>query len=449
VSVLLFTLSLAGLIYQFWEYPWGNYLLAISILLITIFILKNIKMTNRIIIIAMLVLSHLIILVERNISFDQWSYGFVKSLPIVALLLFVPLLQIPLRLGGYTKYTQRFAINKLTSPGRYYWVTAMIFFLLAPILNISVYHLYYDIIKNIPLNRKIVILGMQRSFSSVTTWAPYFIAAGIVSTYVPFKLLNFLLPAFFVGVFQLLFNYLLFCIDVRGISDREQFNAPVLKSDSKATKKVLAMALWIIVLMVSIIALDMVLQKGILVVVSIAAIFQALGWSVAMGKTKLFLKALVPYFKERGPRIINESIFFLSVGFFAEILNQSQIGSWIAQSITLLAANTSLYFTMLMIMLFITVLSLLGVHHMIPITAIASTIPAQALGLSVNIYAIMFTFTWSVAAVLSPFSPMTVLLSSTVNANPFEVGPVWNGKAVFILIFVVSILLYGMNMLIY
>ncbi len=445
-NILLFTLGITGLLYQFYAFPGAQYLLPTLALLTIVWFLPNLSKIPRISSIVMLVAGNLIFFIEDGLSYSNWSYGFLKSMPIVALFLFVPLLQIPIELGGYTKYTERFARTKLSSPGRFYWVTAGIFFLLAPVLNLSVYRIYYDIMKTVPLSKKTITLSMQRSFTSVATWAPYFVGVGLIASYVPFKILNFLTAAIFIAFIQLLVCYLLYLWDVRS----EKFVIPAdfaNNKDKEATKKMIGLSLWMLLLLVTIIPLEILLGKKMIVVVAIAAIFQSFFWSLFLGKAKQFMMELKPYFQQRGARVINETVFFLSAGFFAEILNRSFVGTWIANHIVYLTQTSSLFFTILLIMMVIPLLAAAGIHHMIPIIAIASTIPAEALGMPVTLYGLMFTITWGTSALISPFSPMNASVANTVDLDQFKVGPIWNAKAVLILIVVMSIVLYGLTWL--
>ena len=444
-NILLFTLGITGLLYQFYAFPGAQYLLPALAVLTIIWFLPSLSIIPRISSIVMLAAGNIIFFVEDSLHYSIWSYGFLKSLPIVTLFLFVPLLQIPIELGGYTKYTERFARSKLSSPGRFYWVTAGIFFLLAPVLNLSIYRIYYDIMKTVPLSKKTITLSMQRSFTSVATWAPYFVGVGLIASYVPFKILNFLAAAIFIAFIQLLVCYLLYLWDVRS----EEFIIPAspANKDKEATKKMMGLSLWMLLLLVTIIPLEILLGKKMIVIVAVAAIFQSVIWSLFLGKAKQFVVELKPYFQQRGARVINEAVFFLSAGFFAEILNRSFVGAWIADHIVYLTQTSSLFFTILLIMLVIPMLAAAGIHHMIPIVAIASTIPAEALGMPVTLYGLMFTITWGTSALISPFSPMNAAVGTTVGLDQFKVGPIWNAKAVLILIVVMSLVLYGLTKL--
>ncbi len=446
-SILLLTLAVTGLIYQFYSFPYGEYFLPFLTAVTIVAAIPHMSKIPKISSIVMLVLGHAILVLEGGIGYQAWSEAFIGMLPVASLFLFVPLLQIPVNLGGHTKYIEHFARHQLKSPGRFYFVTGIIYFLLAPFLNLSVHRLYYEMIEKVPLSKKTVVLSMQRCFVSTVIWAPYFIAMGIVSTYVSFNITDIFLPAFLLGLVQLAVSYVVFRLDIKN----ENFSSveyALTGEDKRAAKKIFFLGIWIALLMVSIIPLEMILRKRMIVVVSAAAVIQSLLWSLLIGGLKPYFRELVPYFKERGLLVINEVVFFLSAGFFAKMLNHSQAGNWIA-NIALLTHNFLLPLTIFLIMSFIILLGAIGVHQMIPIAAIASAVPAGSLGLSAGIYAMLFTFTWGIAALASPFSPLNVVISNVADLSPVKVGPVWNGKVTFILMAVMSLLLYALQMLIY
>lgn len=150
------------------------------------------------------------ILWSKQVSLDTWITSFMKNLPIISLILLVPILTIPINLGGYNEQIRRF-IQQFSKKGTVlFFSISSTFFILGPILNLGSIRIVDEMIKTLKFPSEFLAKAYTRGFTSVITWSPYFASAFIVVYYLDVSLTKILPLGFVMGIVQFTFGNLLF-----------------------------------------------------------------------------------------------------------------------------------------------------------------------------------------------------------------------------------------------
>jgi len=392
-----------------------------------------------------LTLGHILI-VKYNMAYSIWLEGITKNLPLAIVFLMVPILSIPLKAGRYLEVVNFYV-------GRYTAKTCSLFFTLSSsvfglssIANLGSLRVLHNLVEDVKLPARFLARAYSVGFSSCMTWSPYFASVNLVLYYtgVPFN--EYFLVGFIYGLLLLVTGNLLFYQDRACQNEVKAAGREVIEPES-SKGKLKSLILNIIGLFVAVVIGEKVLPfSNMMFLVSILALVYAVIWSLAINKFKEFSFQLRRYHRNI-LQVKNELVFFLSIGFLGVVLANTPLQG-IIEVFFRGISGYSTFIVVELIIIMTALLSAIGIHHVITITALGLSLTGQALGLTDLGYALTLISAYTVSMIVSPFAPFNIITGGLINENSFVVSLKWNRTFAIVTVLVSGVFITLFNYLV-
>jgi len=466
-----FILSLLFLVNLFLQSAVIDQLCYILMIAVIVLCLPVVTGVSRVIGYASFGLSVLLLLIYRA-PFSVWRQAFMGNLYLVALFTMVPILSIPIRRGGYYSALQDFFRSHVHSTSRYYVLVSFISAFVGVLVNLAVVPLVYQIVQASELsrNRRLMSSAISRGFTTCMIWAPTTAAVAMVLQLSGASWGRFFPLGILCGVICGIIGYVMTMVQERGsgalgqgadeelephsersledepsilISEADAQNPP---SDNAKLHKIVELAAFSVILMVSIAVISVVTGIQTVIIVSLAALIFPFLWMGIIGRWSVLTSELKTfYFRDRLTKLSSEIVLFVGAGMFAESIAYSNLGHYIPMVLSKLVGGSA--FLLSVVVIFGSVLlSAIGVHPIIHITIIGSSLQASAFGVTPTYIALLLGVSWSMGITLAPTSPTVITLSGLASRSPVQVGLKWNGLYVLISSCVLILFLTGLRM---
>lgn len=367
---------------------------------------------------------------QKGRGIDGVSEGISMNLPLLTLVILVPLLSIPLKLGGYFDAIDTLLQGLLHHPRKLFAGITSVLFVLGPILNLGSIRIVDELLKGLKLPPVMLAKSYLVGFSTTMLWSPYYASVALVLYYLKIPTVEYM--AYGIGfalLFFLIGNALFAIWSKRHPLNLDSFTeaAPAEESkDSAYRQKLVRLGLIVVVLMSTTFLLEALTHWSMLVIVSLLAISLPLCWGMLSKEWKR-LGAQWTDFRERSvPIMNNEIVLFTSAGLLGNALQGTTFGSGIKWTLISLAQQSFFIFE-LSIIVIVVVVTFIGVHPMVIVTALVTQMDAQALGTTPIALAILLMLAWSTSAVLSPVNPLNLLVSRLSGTTGLTAGVRANG----------------------
>ncbi|NDI36260.1 hypothetical protein [Chengkuizengella sediminis] len=378
----------------------------------------------------------LLVNVTKGASLTNIIDGMLVNLPIIALLILTPLILIPLKISNYFKSLSFFLVRLVQKPKKLFGGLTGFIFLFGPILNLGSIRLINEMIQHLNLSPKFLSKVYFIGYSTAFVWSPFLISVATATYYLDVPLISYIPYGILFAIIQLLIGNLLFMKMTKQSSKVEQNK--VIKVEGYHGKRVLELFVLTILLGVTMFVIQYITKWSMLFVVSLVSIIFPLLWSIVFQKFRAFIKHFQTYKNNSVPVMNNEIILFISVGF----LGDSLIGTSFSKQVQYLMIDISNFSLLLFVVCILTsliVLTFIGVHPLIIVTVLATQFDPSLMLIKKEIFILIMMMGWSIATILSPVTPLNILVSGMVDEKPLIVGLKWNGFYLA-LIFMASIL---------
>ncbi|OLO28665.1 hypothetical protein BTR23_17270 [Alkalihalophilus pseudofirmus] len=432
-SLCIGVLIIAFLTHTFFPFPYGNGILGFLTLFVLFILIPRTKLFPRIMSLLMLGVGFALLIVYGNIG--NWSESITLNLPLVILIMVVPLLSIPLRLGKYDRAISDFIKQYGRNPRKLYFSIMSIFFILGPIINLGSIRLIDSLLGKLNLPKEFLAKVYMRGFTSVIVWAPFFAAVLLVLFLLEVPLLHYLPFGFGLGLIQLVVASLFFYFESKRIDWSLEVGSKV------KYRKLIELLVIFLLFFILVFSLDVLLNIKMIVIVTISSIIMAFIWSIYLKEFWSFTRNLNVYRKDTILLSANEFIMFITAGFFGAVVAGTSVGEWINSGISTLS-NTSVLLMIISIIFVTSLLAFLGVHQIVTISAIATSVSTMDGNVHSIVFALTFMSAWAVATMVSPITPVNVILVNVIKLNFIQISMKWNGLFALLMIGVYSISIY-------
>lgn len=361
---------------------------------------------------------------------DAAAQGITANLPLLTLLVLVPLLSIPLKMGGFFDSILVYLKRYENHPRKMFAGITTVLFFLGPILNIGAIRIVHELMKDLRLNATFLSKAYLVGFSSTILWSPYYAAVGITLLYLHVSIADYMSYGFGIAVLFLFTGNVLFGFWLKkqnlGTDAQQRGDiSPIHR------KKIKLLAFLILSLMIITVAAESVTHWSMLVLVSLLAlVFPAL-WGLFSSQWGLMKEHLIDYRDKSVPIMNNEIIMYISAGFFGQALKGTSFGQGINEFMTGLAQISFLLFALLILVTMI-VVTFIGIHQVVIVTVLATQMDPQMIGTSKEILAMVIMVAWAASSIISPVNPINLLVSGLVKKSSIEVGIRDNGRYLFV-----------------
>ena len=444
-SVLLLLYVCLFLIQAFFPALYIRGVMGLAALIVILLNFVAIRPATRLISLILIgVGSYLLLSVQA--TFTDWAKAGTHNAPLLSLVLTVPLLSSILAFEPYPQYLSRITTGLMTSPFRFYAVSATMVTFLSCLLNLASLHFVHQLLRSTAEKCPASLFprALARGFTPNVMWSPSFISVALAIQYAGISWFT-VAP---VGIALALTGFgcvlLIGWLEYGKLPDFAPTQTEVAGKpiDKKVAKIGLLKLLCQTGLLISmIIILEYATKKSALILVPLISFTGPVLLAALYGKTRTYFQQFREFFDEKLSRMYNETLLFSAIGFFGYALAHSDLPAQIPLLVSHFGLDTP-FKLILIIVAAIGLLSLLGIHPMITIAAISVSLPPGSIPLSGRELAGAFLAGYVLYSLCSPFSAINLIMSSLTNVNPLVVGLKQNFSfALVYMIFSITIIL--------
>ena len=387
------------------------------------------------------------LLLTHDSGLNIWTRAIVENSGLISLLLTVPLLGLILQYAPYEDAITAVAGRYIRSDFGYYAATLTIVNLLGTFLSMAAAPLCYHMTKNIAAKYDWhdAAKAMSRGFGANLLWSPNLIAVAIALQYI--NLSWYEVAPVGIALSAVVFFLTLGLAKVQMLhkarsasagSEGEESAEPVPKGQRRLLG---VLGLQIVLVLLAVVFLDYAIGKQVFVAVSMVSFFIPLLIAGFSGKIGAFRRGMKNYFRITLPAMANEFMLFTCVGFFGFALGTTDFGNTLMANLLGSFAHYPLMAPFLIIWT-VGLLAMVGIHPIITISSLGICLANVKIGLSDSQIAISLMTGYLMYLLTSPFSSMSMIVSSLLGKSVFEVSVKLNlGYAVFISV-TITVLLF-------
>lgn len=375
-----------------------------------------------------------------NINFLEILKGVSSNIPIAVLFLTVPFISIPIRRGGYLDGINLYFKKYSDSPNKFFSIVTFIIFAIGSVTNLASVRIVNDILSDSKLPGKFLVKSYGAGFAGCMAWSPYFAGVTLSITYAGISFSEFFPYALVFSFLVMGLGLLTFSFDNQTkIELRERLKSLDIEEnidEKKANRKIRILGInFIILLLIVIIGEKIFNFSNIMYLVSIVSLIYGLVWLYIVSPPTVFIGDIASH-RFKITQTVSEVIFFLAVGILAKGISLTPVKE-IIKNVLLSTKDLHPFMMIELIMISIIFFAMLGVHQIVSMTIIGTTLPPDILGISPVAYSIIFAGSWLLSALSSPFVPFNMVLSEVVKKSTFVVAFKYN------IIFNIAILLFS------
>lgn len=411
--------------------------LSFTALLVFMATIQKAKTLSKIMGLILVVSGMLVDLIVNQHPFIDSLAGLQKNLPILTLILFAPLIAVPLHLGGYLEGILDNIKKTRDDPSKTFLGITGILSIIAPMLNIGSIKIMDNMIHDMNMDSRLRAKAYFVGFSTAMAWSPYFGSIGLIMFYTNVKVNDFILIGLTFAAVQFIIGNLLFYWsnpkrkEPGGTSLGRLFFIPSRETILCNLKLILIL----LTLITTIIVLEFVTQISMIILVSVISIVFLLLYGLTKAEWGRLKKELLQYTRNLETGANSEVVLFLSAGLFGSAVSQTKISHSIGMLTAHLSSISFLLFVLLLL-LTIMILAILGIHQIITVPILALQINPAVIGTTPEILAFIFVLAWFLSSIFSPVNAINILISNAVKESPFTVGIKWNGLYVLIMLLI-------------
>jgi hypothetical protein len=351
--------------------------------------------------------------------------GATMNLPLLTLVILVPLLSLPLKLGGYFESIFYYLQRLKHHPRKLFIGITSVLFFLGPILNIGSIRVIDELIKDLRLPSTWLAKAYLVGFSTTMLWSPYYASVALVISFLHLSVREYMAYGIGLALLFLVMGNLMFTFWVKNEpTSKEELS--VDENTQFHKKQIIRLAAVVFTIMASTFVLEALTKWSMLVLVSLFSIVFPLLWAVLSKSWKSLWKEWILFKNHAVPVMNNEIVMYLSAGLFGKALEGSSFGQGIHYFLERISQVSFLLFAIVVVMIIVTI-TFTGVHQIVVVTALATQMDPITLGTSAPVLAMLLMLAWSISSVLSPANPLNLLVSRLVSLPATTVGLRANG----------------------
>jgi len=369
--------------------------------------------------------------------------GITQNLSLLSILILAPLLSIPLKREGIIETIVTYLTKLKNEPKKIFLGISTFMLTVSPILNMGAIRIVHGFVENIYIPPKVLSRAYFTGFTPAVSWSPFFASVGIVLFYLDITYLSYVGVGLIFALIQSIIGIFLFYPRVKLQGEIIQIAQPI-KKIKNLKRDIVIMISFIFGLVLLLILLEKLVEKSMLILVSLICIVVPIVWSIIRKKLSV-LKEEIFLFKQKLLIQSNTEIsLFLGAGIFGNAISQTPLIGYLDKGIQW-SATLSVGILFLFIILFVTLMAVLGVHQIIVIPLVLGSLIAANVDITTNSIAFMCIYTWMVSSAISPVNAMNVIISQCVQKDGITVGLKWNGLYFSVITLVAFIFVYVLN----
>jgi len=400
-----------------------------------------------------LLLAGVFILYHSGAEPGLWMTAFRKTSSLITMIVMVPLLGLPMKYGGYLDALYYVYQKSIRSRMGLYMLSTAYSHVLCIILLIGSLPIVYQLQGGEQTNRykNFIAPAMIRGFSSATLWSANFPAVALLLQITGVSWFKILPAGVILSVTLILMSFLWGkYVDVRETSgelliesrlSKDEGGDPGRRVMEKAVRKKISVLIAIATaFMVTIYLTEWKLGIGLVTAVPITAIIFSLVWNVWLrGLSVSLFKELARYVAGLS-KYKNEVIVFTGAGFFSTAVVAAGFVDQLTGLMQFMVGGNTWILTYVLMGL-VLVLSTLGIHPLVVVTTLASTLEPALFNVSYDYLALVLICSFSMSLLFSPFANIVMITSDLFGMSSFELGIKKNGFFVLVVSTVLGLIM--------
>jgi hypothetical protein len=381
---------------------------------------------------------------KAGVSAHVYLTSFGGMINLLALFTIIPLLAIPIRIGGYGDVIRTFMESKIKSPFHLYRSISLFSFFLSSFLNLAALPLmYYSVKKTVdtlPIHQptRYASLGIIHGYALPILWTPIAPIVGIVFDITHVRWSSIFPYLFLLSIVGLLLDWGLYRLNRQRIEHASICAAEPQTIRELSAAKVttdLPLPAWkpkffqMGFAVLSFISLTMIIEHylsiGLIGTVIILTIPFAYIWSLLIGQGKIFGRELKAHFHTQLPKMSDQFMVFISAGFLVAAIQSTDNHVLINQLIMNVDHRVGPHFFLILLPFIPLLLAFVGMHPALAISLIAESLDPLSLGLAPETLAIALLGGAVCTFMLGPFNATLGVMSSITNTSSLRIMT-WN-----------------------
>ncbi|WP_174732400.1 hypothetical protein [Mesobacillus harenae] len=423
--------------------PQIEWIVSLVIIAVIAWVLPGVRGSTLVISVFLLTTAIALMLYHR-VPAQEWMDSLRINITLVAIIIFVPLLGIPVRTGGYVDALKVVLFQRMNEPNFFYIGTKLLTHTLGVVLNMGSVSIVHQLTaaSNIKAPR-LVANAINRGFVSSIFWSPYFSAMALILSQIPIRWSSIVFYSFGLSIISILVSIWLDQVHIKAnMPDKtEASSSGTAEADLVwAKKKVAELFIFLFVITAAVLFLEFITSSSIVLMICIVSLFFPLVWCLVSGKGSAYLYELKQHLFVGIPRMKKEIVLFLIAGFFSGAFVHTDLSSALIEFIQ----NTfgafhlgAAYFLSLIVV----VTAVIGIHPIVVITIFVTSIKPELIGFSPEYFAILLLGSWGISNTVSPATAVNNLLANLLNVNIIDLSIRWNAKYAIIMLCILPVYL--------
>ena len=183
----------------------------------------------------------------------------------------------------------------------------------------------------------------------------------------------------------------------------------------------IGLGIYLLLATAAILLLEQLIELPMVLITCMAAVVFPLLWCLAKGALPTFRQGLKNHLTVTLPALQKEITLFLAAGFFSGSISATGFGNVIPSLLGHIPLPIALSFSIFTIVM-IASTSLIGLHPIVLVTILASSIDPAAVQISPIYFAVLLLGSWGLSNPISPASAVNNLLAGLFNKSVFELA---------------------------
>ncbi|MEW9672427.1 hypothetical protein [Ammoniphilus sp. 3BR4] len=443
-GMIISLLALGYLMLQIFPVPEVEAAVSFIILGVIVWVMPRIRGSTLMISGVMLIVA-VGLMFYYEASVQEWLQSMRVNLTLVALILFVPLLGIPVRAGGYVEALKWVLSRRMNEPSFFYVGSKLLTHILGVVLNIGAVSIVHQLTQasNIYSSR-LVANALNRGFVSSIFWSPYFSAMALILSQLHIAWSSIVLYSLGLALMSMVVGFSLDLPLIRS-KDQRRGEEPVEGMGDipflRTKRKVIELFLLLFLVMGLVLLMEMMISYSMVLIICLVSLIFPLLWCSLSGKGAFWAEEFQQHVYVGIPRMKKEIVLFLIAGFFSGAFVQAELSEHLIGLMNAVFGSFSLG-AAIFISLLIVLSAVVGLHPIIMVTILATSIEPELIGFSPEYFAVLLLASWGISNTVSPATAVNNLLAHLLKVDVFELSIRWNLKYALIMLLLIPFYLW-------
>lgn len=447
-GIMISFLAVGYLLWQVFPLPQVETLVSVIILIVVGWVMPRVR-GSTLWISALLLLIAVGLMLYHDAPLPEWLEAMRVNITLVSIFLFVPLLGIPVRTGGYVEALKIVLSRRMNEPNFLYLGSKLLTHILGVVLNIGSVSIVYQLTEasNIQSPR-LVANAINRGFVSSIFWSPYFSAMALILGQLQISWSSIVLYSFGLVFLSFVVSYWIdrpFIQPQRDALGEEVNRGSEDHELKKAKRKVIELFVLLFLMMAVVLLVEIVTSYSMVLIICLVSLLFPLLWCLLSGKGASYAEEFQQHVYVGIPRMKKEIVLFLIAGFFSGAFVYAKL------SVYLVGMMNSVFGSFAMgaaffISILVVLSALIGLHPIVVVTILVTSIKPELIGFSPEYFALLLLGSWGISNTISPATAVNNLLANLLKVDVFELSIPWNYKYVLVMFLLIPIYLKFMGL---